>query len=376
MKSINFVLVVVSVVLGLAVEEAANAQWRRADETRTDRTVLRAQAERPQASTAPATRAAQTTTTPAPRTRSRMTSDDLERQYERVKDLATITVGNPMAFEQANGYYNGFGGFYGMNMPGSVYPVYSSLQSAKPLPGYVQQELFEEFQRSGEFNPLLPTTGQMGGQLDVLSAEAKVGKGVIRTGTDGKPKRVQIGPDTWSSTNYVVVSSIGILDETVQGFQLKGEDVARITDSIPGIGGNARRIIWDTLGRSQRSAVDRQIVGVLYVAVVDLETRSVLKSSTGVAAMSYTEFAATDLPAIRMQSVRYAGAGKLARELVLSALYDETDRDRSVEKFLQRRNGTPAQSKSGRVAARPGQNPFTTVVTPVDDPERPVLRRR
>lgn len=286
-------------------------------------------------------RPAPNTTSTAPRTRSRMTADDLERQYARVKDLTSITVGNPMAFEQANGYYNGFGGFYGMNLPGSIYPQYSSLQPAKSLPAYIQQELFEEFQRSGEFNPLLPATGQMGGQLDVLTVEAKVGKGVMRTGQDGKPIRVRIGPDTWSSTNYAAVSSIGILDETVQGFQLRGEDIARVTDSIPGIGGRGRRIIWDTVGRSQKSAVDRQIVGILYVAIVDLETRSVLKSSTGVAAMSYTEFASMDLPAIRMQSVRYAGAGKLARELVLSALYDETDRDRSVEKFLQRRGVNP-----------------------------------
>lgn len=389
MKSINFVLVVVSVVLGLAVE-TANAQWRRATEQEFQaapaRTLVAQNAE-PQASAAPAPRAAQeptarrqapgTTTTPAPRTHSRMTTNDLEQQYERVKDLTAITVGKPMQFEEARSYYSGYYGFYGMNLPGSIYPQYSSLQPARDLPGYIQQELFEEFQRSGKFNPLLPGTGQMGQQLPVLSEEARIGRGVMRTGPDGNPMRVKIGPETWSTTNYVVVSSVGILEEVVQGRQLNGQDIVRITDSIPGIGGRARRILWDTVGRSQTSGVDRMIVGIVYIAIVDLETRSVLKSSTGIAAMSYTEFASTDLPAIRMQTVRYAGAGKFARELVLSAMYDETDRDKSVEKFLQRRGATQKQTgRTGRVAARPGQNPFTTVITPVDDPERPILRRR
>jgi len=201
---------------------------------------------------------------------------------------------------------------------------------------------------------------------------------VMRTGPDGNPMRVKIGPETWSTTNYVVVSSVGILEEVVQGRQINGQDIVRITDSIPGIGGRARRILWDTVGRSQTSGVDRMIVGIVYVAIVDLETRSVLKSSTGIAAMSYTEFASTDLPAIRMQTVRYAGAGKFARELVLSAMYNETDRDKSVEKFLQRRGAAQQQTgRSGRVPARNGQNPFTTIQAPYsEDPERPILRRR
>lgn len=388
-KSTLSIAVVLSVVFGLAVE-TANAQWRRATEQEFQAAparILVAQNAEPQASAAPAPRAAQdptarrqapgTTTTPAPRTKSRMTSNDLEAQHERVMNLTSITVGKPLSFEESRSYNQGYYGFQGMNLPGSIYPQFSSLQPARDLPGYIQQELFEEFQRSGEFNPLLPGTGQMGQQLPVLSEEARIGKGVMRTGPDGNPMRVKIGPETWSTTNYVVVSSIGILEEVVQGRQINGQDIVRITDSIPGIGGRARRILWDTVGRSQTSGVDRMIVGIVYVAIVDLETRSVLKSCTGVAAMSYTEFAATDLPAIRMQTVRYAGAGKFARELVLSAMYDETDRDKSVEKFLQRRNGTPAQkTKSGRVAARPGQNPFTTVINPVDDPERPILRRR
>lgn len=328
------------VVFAAAAAAVANAQgqgWRRVDEPRTDRVVLRAAAQEPApAAERPAARAPQTTTPPA-RNRSRMTTDDLERQMERIADLTPVTVGKPAPFEESRGYYQGYYGFQGMNLPGSIYPQYSSLQPAKELPLYLQQELFEEFQRSGEFNPLIPGTGHMSQHLDVLVAEAKTGRGryVLEGG-----RRVEIGQGTWTTTKYVVVSSVGILEETVQGFQIRGDDLARITDSIPGIGSRGRRVIWDTLGRSQRSAVDRQIVGVLYVAVVDLENRSVLKSSTGVAAMGYTEFASTDVPAIRMQSVRYAGAGKFARELVMSALHDEVDRDgSSVERFLQRRRG-------------------------------------
>lgn len=266
-----------------------------------------------------------------------MTGDDLERLHGQISNKTAISIGKPMPFEEMRGYYNGYYNFYfpGAGFPGSVYPSYASIEPAKQLPAYIQQELFEEYLRSGEFNPLMPATGHMSQHLDVLAQEARVGRGVMRD-VNGKPTRVQIGPDTWSTSNFVVVSSVGILEEQVHGSQIRGDDLARIADNFR-MNSRARRIIWDTLGRTQRTSVDRMIVGILYVSIVDLETRSVLKSATGVAAMSYTEFAATDLPAIRMQNVRYAGAGKFARELVLSALYDETDRDKGVEKFLKRR---------------------------------------
>lgn len=365
MKKVNFVLTI-SVVLGAFCVETASAQfatrrtegagWRRADATELAqagqtpnggwRTVAQA---RPEQSAPRQTERREEAPAPAaPRTpRSGMLVDDLADHSARVNALTPVTIGRPMPFEEMRGSYSGFAGFGGFTLPGSQYPAYSSIQPAKELPSYIQQEMFEEVQRAGEFNPLLPATGHMSQHLDVLEVESRVGNG--RDRRTGKP--MQIGPEQWSTARYAYVASVGILDEEVVGRQIRGDDIARILDDLGlfrGNRGNWRSIVWDTVGVSRSAKADRKIVGILYLAVVDLETRSVLKASTGIAAVSYTELSAMRTAGYERTRVQYPGAGKFARELVLSALYDSLDRDSAVEKFQRRRQGTtptPADRK-------------------------------
>ena len=330
--------------------------WRRAD----------------QAAPAPARQVeqAQEPARPAARNRSGMLVDDLASHSARVNDLTPITIGKPVSFEEMRGYYGGFSGFGGFSMPGSQYPVYSSIQPARELPMYVQQELFKQVEKSGQFNPLLPATGQMAGHLDVVAAEAKVGNG--RDRSTGRP--MEIGPDNWSTARYIYVSSVGILDEQAQQRLLNGADLARLGDDF-GLNKSPRwrQILWDTIGVTRQAQTDRKIVGVLHLMIVDAETRSVVKSSTGVAAVSYTELSAMRTAGYERVGVNYPGAGKFARELVQAALFSPVDEDRATDQFLNRRGAGSQKPGRPQTVRMPANR--TQEVLP-DDSERPVLRRR
>ncbi|OGZ53201.1 MAG: hypothetical protein A3B25_02690 [Candidatus Ryanbacteria bacterium RIFCSPLOWO2_01_FULL_48_26] len=257
--------------------------------------------------------------------------DDLSSIGQIVDKRTPITIGAPMPFEEMAGYYGGFYGFRGMGgVTGYSYPAYASIQPARELPAYIQQELLEEYQRVGNFRPLMPGTGQMSGQLGVLGVEAGIG-------------RDRVDPQTWATTRYVVVASVGILEEEVKGREIRPGDWTQIArDVVPdrlrfyGRGNIAGRVV-DGLDRaaanSGRADSKRRIVGVLYVAVVDLQTRSVLKSSTGTASISYTDFVATQLPGYGSSTVNYKGAAGFARQLVLAVLYNPSDRKAIAEKY-------------------------------------------
>lgn len=257
--------------------------------------------------------------------------DDLAAISKVVDTRTPVTIGAPMPFEEMAGYYGGFSGFRGIGgVTGYSYPAYASIQPAQQLPVYIQQELFEEYQRSEKFRPLMPGTGLMSGQLGVLRAEAGIG-------------RNQVDPQTWATSRYVVVSSVGILEEETKEREIRPGDWTQIArDVIPDRyryfdRGNIAGRVVDGLdraaGNSGRADSKRQIVGVLYVAVVDLQTRSVLKSSTGTAAVSYRDFVATQLPGYGSSTANYKGAAGFARQLVLAALYNPSDRKAIARKY-------------------------------------------
>ena len=254
--------------------------------------------------------------------------DDLSSIGQVVDKRTPITIGAPMSFEEMTGYYGGFSGFRGIGgVTGYSYPAYGSIQSAQQLPAYIQQELFEEYQGAGIFRPLVPGTGQMSGQLGVLRVEGGIG-------------RDPVDPQTWATTRYVVVSSVGILEEETKEREIRPGDWTQIASRVAfdrfgdrwGIGGRVMDGVDQAANQSGRIDANRRIVGILYVAVVDIETRSVLKSSTGTAQISYKDLVATQLPGYGSSTVNYKGAAGFARQLVLAALYHPSDRNAIARK--------------------------------------------
>ncbi|MDZ4243478.1 MAG: hypothetical protein U1C57_00020 [Candidatus Doudnabacteria bacterium] len=246
-----------------------------------------------------------------------------------------ITVSAPMSFEDMSGFYGGYSAYRHVGFTGSLYPAYASYDPARQLPAYIQQELFEEYQRAGNFRPLMPGSGRMQEQLSVLGEEGRIGR---------EPGR--IGPDSWSPTKYVVVSSVGILEEEVKGREIRpGEWTQIARDLVPdrfryfdrsSIGSRVVDGLDRAAANSGRADSNRRITGILYVAVVDLETRSILKSSTGTASIAYRDFVATNLPGYSSATANYPGAVSFARELVMAALYNPSDRKATAERYKAR----------------------------------------
>jgi len=90
---------------------------------------------------------------------------------------------------------------------------------------------------------------------------------------------------------------------------------------------------------------NREVVGILYLTIVD-QNQMVLKSVRGIAAIRYSDAEKMGILGTPGSVRRYIGAGKLARELVLAALYDPLPSDESVQKFLQRREQERANANT------------------------------
>jgi hypothetical protein len=247
--------------------------------------------------------------------RTGMMVDDLSKLAAIAAARTPLKIDMPASIEETRGYF-GFGA--GTHLPkDQQYPVYSSIKPAHELPLYIQQELYNEYAAGSEFRPQMPSNVQQQNPPRLPTSVRPLNQtqwkrfGVTDKQGNYRPEPAVVAPNpanprpSSSTSRFTLVSSVGILEEDVG-----------------------------------KKGKNRDVVAILYLAIVDMSsgTPLVLKNSAGVAAISYRELDNKATGASR----RFVGAGKLARELVLSALYDPVDRGESLEKFLARRHGETA----------------------------------
>jgi hypothetical protein len=223
-----------------------------------------------------------------------------------------ITVGEPITLNEFNSFLATFNHSWIHLSPALVYPRHSTLAAIRELPQFVQQELFEAYRGSGNWNPLIPGTGGMSAHLKVLDTESTIGT---------NPKK--IGPSTWTTTRYVIVSTVGILEDKHSGSQWRSDEIARLVEGsrsqeLQRLG----RVLRKTVGQMKHTTSNQLVTAILYVAIVDLKSRSVLKSGVGISSVTYDEINTTRVPGLHTVDVKHTGMGRLAHALVLDALQD------------------------------------------------------
>ena len=240
-----------------------------------------------------------------------MLDDDLSYRRQNVSHKTPITVGAPMTIEEARSSYGNYYGWpYWTQLPGSIYPAYASTSPLRELPIYVQNEIFETYRRSNKWNPLIPGTGQMGNHLDVLEREAGIGR------NSGRYDR-----RNWTTIRYIIISSVGIKEEIITNDSFDGSGISRALDAWEWKDYRTKSVIQDGLRSVRTVRVTRRISAIIYVAIADMETRSILKSAEGHYTMAVTELQAASSPMGSSAQLNYTGAHRLARGLVRSALY-------------------------------------------------------
>lgn len=256
-----------------------------------------------------------------------MLVDDLAMRVQQVKSLTVLTIALPAWLEGTRSDYGARNG----SIPKSERPVLSTSSPAGDLPDYVQRELMEEYGRSGQFRPAYPAysvtssityTTQSAPPRSTASAASWYRlTSVPYRGTDGR-------------THYRVVRSIVAASSTPAQPRISAPP-ARPSIPVPPVYKliSSIGILEEDVGKKGKN---REVVGILYLTIVD-QNQLVLKSVRGIAAIRYSDAENMGILGTPGKVRRYIGAGKLARELVLAALYDPLPSEESVQKFLQRR---------------------------------------